>query len=89
MTHLKRALSSVKPDAKASTALGVPIFRRANMARYLSKRGSFVSRSLALKSSMLSSETTSGAGFPDRRPEVGGAGSIDVYVLVGEAMIEI
>ena len=48
-----------------------------------------MSRSLALKSSMLSSETTSGAGFPDRRPEVGGAGSIDVYALVGEAMIEI
>ena len=48
-----------------------------------------MSRSLALKSSMLSSETTSGAGFPDRRPEVGGAGSIDVYVLVGEANVEI
>ena len=59
------------------------------MARYLSNRGSFVSRSLALKSSMLSSETTSGAGFPESRPEVGGAGSIDVYALVREVMIEI
>ena len=32
-THLKSALSSENPEARASTAAGVPIFRRANIAR--------------------------------------------------------
>ena len=77
-TCLNRALSSAKPDASASTAAGVPIFRRANIARYLSNRGRFVSFRVFWSLAMFSSDASSGAALPARRPEVGGAGSIEV-----------
>ena len=80
-TCLNRALSSAKPDASASTAAGVPIFRRANIARYLSNRGRFVSFRVFRSLTMFSSDASSGAALPARRPEVGGAGSIEVYDL--------
>lgn len=80
-THLKRTLSSEKPHASASTAGGVPMLRRANIARYLSKSGSSVASSFSLSDDMDASVTSSGFGCPDRRWEDGGAGSIEVYVL--------
>ena len=79
--YLKRALSSEKPDASASTAADVPILRKANMARYLSNSGSSVLRSFSFSDDICASVTSSGAGWPDRRREDGGAGSIEVYVL--------
>lgn len=80
-TYLKRALSSEKPHASASTAGGVPIFRKANIARYLSKSGSSVLSSFSLSDNIDPSVTSSGFGCPDRRWDDGGAGSIEVYVL--------
>lgn len=80
-SYLNRALSSANPAARASTAKGVPIFRSANMARYRSKSGSSLLRSFDRRSLMLDSVTSSGLGTPVIRPDVGGAGSIDRYVL--------
>jgi hypothetical protein len=81
--YLKRSLSSEKPEASASTAEGLPMFRSANMARYLSNSGSRVSNNEAFKVDIADSETSSGFGWPERSLEVGGAGSIEVYILSG------
>lgn len=81
-TNLKRALSSENPEARASTASGVPMFLKPNIARYRSKRGRFGSKSFACRLLTVSSVIWSGFAGPDRRPEVGGAGSIEVYVLI-------
>lgn len=80
-TDLNKALLSVKPDASASMASGVPIFRRANIARYLSNRGSFVSSSIDCNSRMLLEENSVGFGCSERRLDAAGAGSIEVYRL--------
>lgn len=66
-TYLKRALSSEKPHASASTADGVPIFRKENIARYLSKSGNSVLSNLSLSDKIDASVTSSGFGCPDRR----------------------
>ena len=79
--HLNKALSSAKPEARASTASGVPTFLSANMARYRSNRGTLVSRRVERKACTSSAATPVGLGFPDSKPELGGAGSMDVYVL--------
>ena len=81
ITHLNKALSSVNPEASANTASRVPIFRSANIARYLWKRGTDGSVKVDRRDLMLSSDTSAGAGVPDNKPEVGGAGSIEVYTL--------
>jgi hypothetical protein len=52
-TNLNKALSSKKPDAKASTASSVPMFLKANIARYRSKSGKAVSVRETLRDSML------------------------------------
>lgn len=78
---MKSALSSKKPHASASTADGVPILRRANIARYLSKSGSSGLSSFSLSDTIDASVTSAGFGCPDKRWEDGGAGSIEVYVL--------
>ena len=80
-TYLNSALSSVKPAASASTAAGVPIFRRANIARYRSKRGREASRRVCFREAIASSEVSSGAALPDSNLDEGGAGSMEVYVL--------
>lgn len=80
-TYLNRALSSEKPAARASTAAGVPIFRRANMARYRWNRGRFLLIRSFCRSSTTAADTASGFGVPDSKPEVGGAGSMEVYSL--------
>lgn len=82
VTNLNKALLSVKPDASASTASGVPIFRSANIARYRSNRGSFVSSRFDWRSRMLLDEKSVGFGFSERRPDVAGAGSIETYRLL-------
>ena len=51
------------------------------MARYRWKRGRFLSSSLLRRSFIVSSETSAGEGFAERRPDVGGAGSMEVYTL--------
>ena len=80
-TNLKSALSSEKPVARASTASGVPMFRSANIARYRSNRGRLLSISCSLRAMIFDGERSSGFDAPRKRPDVGGAGSIDVYVL--------
>ena len=77
-TYLNSALSSVKPAASASTAAGVPIFRRANMARYRSKRGREASRRVCFRAAIASSEVSSGAALPESNFDEGGAGSMEV-----------
>lgn len=77
-THLNRALSSVKPAASASTASAVPTFLRANIARYRSNKGILVSKSVVRRVLTSSVNTPVGLGLPESRPELGGAGSIDV-----------
>ena len=52
------------------------------MARYRSNRGSCVSNNFDRKSNMFDSGTFSGLGLRERSPDVGGAGSMDVYILV-------
>ena len=80
-TYLKRALSSAKPAARASTAAGVPTFRRANIARYRWNRERFVLIKSMRRNSTPASDTSSSFGVPDSKPEVGGAGSIETYRL--------
>ena len=46
-----------------------------------SRRGREVSLRVVLSFAMFSTDASSGAALPARRPEVGGAGSIDVYDL--------
>lgn len=75
--YLNRALSSENPEASAATAEGVPILRRANIARYLSNKGSFVSSNLERNSEILLSDTSVCLSVPDRSPEVAGAGSME------------
>ena len=63
------------------------------MARYLSNRGIFVSRSVARSAGTSDGDIPVGLGRPESKPELplvafvlselGGAGSIDVYVLEG------
>lgn len=60
--YLKRSLSSEKPEASASTAEGVPILRRANIARYLSNNGSAILSKDAFKDSIFDSDMSSGLG---------------------------
>ncbi len=48
-TNLNKALSSENPEARASTASGVPMFLKPNIARYRSKRGRLGSRSFACR----------------------------------------
>jgi hypothetical protein len=81
LTYLNRALSSVNPEASANTAERVPMFRSANIARYLWKRGTDESVKIDRRDLMLSSDISAGAGAPDNKPEAGGAGSIEVYTL--------
>ena len=77
-TNLKSALLSENPVASASTAAGVPMFRSANMARYRSNRGRVLSISCSLRTKMSDDETPSGFDAPRKRPDVAGAGSMDV-----------
>ena len=81
ITYLNSALSSANPAASASTAAGVPTLRSANMARYRSNSGSAVSSSVARSAAMCSGDASSGAALPASSPDVGGAGSMDVYDL--------
>ena len=74
--YLNKALSSEKPEASASTAVGVPILRRANIARYLSNKGSFVSSNFERRSEIHFSGTSWDLNIPDRSPDAG-AGSIE------------
>lgn len=78
---MNKALSSVNPDASASTASAVPMFRRANIARYRSKSGSSALVRSIWRENIRSGNTTSGFSAPESRPDVAGAGSIEVYVL--------
>jgi len=75
--YLNNALPSEKPEASAATAAGVPIFRRANIARYLSNKGSLVSSNFERKSETLLSDTSFGLDVPDSSAEVAGAGSME------------
>lgn len=59
------------------------MFRSANIARYLWKSGSEEFVRVDWRDLTLSPETRAGAGAPDNKPDVGGAGSIDVYTLSG------
>jgi hypothetical protein len=52
------------------------------MARYRSNSGNRVSSNEAFKDNIFDSDMSSGLGCPDRRREVGGAGSIEVYILM-------
>lgn len=81
-TYLNKALSSENPDASASTASAVPILRRANMARYRSKRGSCVFVRSVWRDDIRSGDTTSGFGAPESSADVAGAGSIEGYMLL-------
>lgn len=76
--YLNKSLSSEKPEERASTADGVPILRRANMALYLSNKGSFLFNREVSNAVMADSETSSGVGWPPSSRDVGGAGSIEV-----------
>jgi hypothetical protein len=78
---LNNALSSENPEASASTAAGVPRLRSANMARYLSNNGSWVFVRSFWREEIWSGDMWSGFGAPESRPDVAGAGSIEVYVL--------
>jgi hypothetical protein len=80
-TYLKSALSSLNPEARACTAEDVPMLRRANMARYRTNSGNFVSINELFKDNIFDSEVSSELIRPERRGEVGGAGSIEVYNL--------
>jgi hypothetical protein len=57
------------------------MLRRANMARYRSNSGNPVSNNEDFKDNIFGSDTSSGLGWPERSREVGGAGSIEVYIL--------
>ena len=81
ITHLKRALSSAKPSANASTAAALPIFRSANIARYRSNNGRSMSSSSSRSRDTVSTPVSAGCRAPASRPEVGGAGSMEVNVL--------
>lgn len=81
--YLKRALSSAKPAASASTAASFPMLRSPNMALYRSKRGSVLSSSFRCRSCIVSGLAVGAGLLPsEMMPDVGGAGSTDVYVLV-------
>lgn len=60
------------------------MFRNANMARYLSNSGNWISNNEAFKVDIADSETSSGFVCPERSLEVGGAGSMEVYILPTE-----
>ena len=62
-------------------AAGVPIFRRANMARYRWNRGRFLLIRSFRRTSTPASDISSGFGMPDNKPEVGGAGSMETNSL--------
>lgn len=51
------------------------------MARYRSNKGREGFVNVVRRVSMLSEDTAEGAGLLDKRPDEGGAGSIDVYTL--------
>lgn len=57
------------------------MLRRANIARYRSNSGNRVFNNEALRDDIFDSVVSSGLGWLDRSREVGGAGSIEVYVL--------
>lgn len=59
------------------------------MARYRSNRGSFVSRRAVRKDFTSSGATPVGRGFPESKPELGGAGSTEVYVLSQESQDDV
>lgn len=56
--YLKSSLSSENPDARASTADGVPMLRRAKIARYRSNSGKRVSSNEVFKASVLDSKSS-------------------------------
>jgi len=87
--YLNKALSSENPEASAFTASAVPIFRRANMARYRSKRASCVFVRSAWRDDIRSGDTSSGFGAPESNADVAGAGSIEVYVLLDKGVFEL
>lgn len=78
---MNKALSSENPDASASTAAGVPILRRANIARYRWNNGSWEFVRSFWSEEIWSDDTDSGFGAPESKPDVAGAGSIEVYAL--------
>lgn len=79
---MNKALSSENPEASASTAAGVPMLRRANMARYRSNSGRLVFVKSFWSWEICSGDTRSGFGAPESKPDDAGAGSIEVYVLI-------
>jgi hypothetical protein len=81
VTYLNNALSSVKPSASASTAAGVPMSRRANMARYRSNSDRDLLSSCSRRPGTLASGFSCVTAFCLMKPEYDGAGSTEVNFL--------